>query len=312
MDLNFFSAYMYSTLTLFISFSYSTVDDMLSESSMYVPLPDPDSPTLLVKEIALHRNNVLKDMIEAFGVEDIMNCTLHIVFINDRGQIEEGRGSGVTREALSIFWCEFFNSLAVGAAEKVPCIRHDYQKKEWQSVAYILVFGFIQHMYFPINLSRAFVASCLFGEEMIPTKWLMDSFYDYISRDKCETLKENVSGECDPCTDEDVLEVLSSYKCNRRVTKENITKIVEELAHQELIQRPRYISNAWSPILAKLKRCAEFGNIDCLIQLYETKKLSPKKVSKLLSATPTNDNQKECLDHLKRFVKSLDDNTLGM
>jgi len=276
-------------------------------------VPDPPTCTYLpVKEIALHRNNVLKDMIQEFAVEGIMNCTMHIVFINDRGEIEEGRGSGVTREALSIFWREFFNSLAVGAAEKVPSIRHDYQKKEWQSVAHVLVFGFIQEKYFPIQLSRAFIASCLFGEEMIPTKWLMDSFYDYISRDECETLKNSVSGECDPCTDEDVFEVLSCYKCYRRVTKENITKIIEELAHQELIQRPRYISNAWSPILAKLKMYREFENMDCLIQLYEMKKPSPKKVSKLFSATPANDNQKECLDHLKRFVKSLDDNTLGM
>ncbi|KAK3732004.1 hypothetical protein QZH41_016875 [Actinostola sp. cb2023] len=56
----------------------------------------------------------------------------------------------------------------------------------------------------------------------------------------------------------------------------------------------------------------EFENMDCLIQLYEMKKPSTKKVSKLFSATPANDNQKECLDHLKRFVKSLDDNTLGV
>ena len=49
-----------------------------------------------------------------------MQCALEIVFINDQGEIEEDRGSGVTREALSIFWREFFSALTTGAAEKVP------------------------------------------------------------------------------------------------------------------------------------------------------------------------------------------------
>ena len=67
-------------------------------------VPDPPTCTYLpVKEIALHRNNVLKNMIQEFAVEGIMNCTMHIVFINDRGEIEEGRGSGVTRGSTEHF-----------------------------------------------------------------------------------------------------------------------------------------------------------------------------------------------------------------
>ncbi|XP_033111391.1 uncharacterized protein LOC117112424 [Anneissia japonica] len=84
------------------------------------------------------------------------------------------------------------------------------------------------------------------------------------------------------------------------------------MAHQELIQCPRYISNAWSPFLSKLKMYKEFESVDSLVQLYLEKKPSPKKVSKILSAAPTSERQNECFDHLKRFVKSLDDNTLGV
>jgi hypothetical protein len=216
---------------------------LFSDDTWYVPSEFPS--TLQVKEIALHRTNVLKDVIKEFQEEGILNYTLHVVFINDRGEIEEGRGSGITREALSIFWREFFSSLAIGATEKVPSIRHDYQMQEWQSVAKVLLFGFVQEKYFPTQLSRAFVASCLFGEKLIPAKFLMDSFYDYSSRDECETLVKSVSGDCDPSNDDDLFEVLSSYKCYRRVTKENIAKIIEELAHQELIQRRKYIGSAW-------------------------------------------------------------------
>ncbi|XP_033111382.1 uncharacterized protein LOC117112418 [Anneissia japonica] len=131
-----------------------------SEDDAIVPSP----VQLSVKEMALHRSNVMKDMIDEFKEDGILNCTVNIMFLNDRGEAEEGRGSGVTREALSIFWREFFTSLAVGAAEKVPSIRHDYQKKEWQSVANVLVFGFLAEKFFPLQLSKAFIASCLFGE----------------------------------------------------------------------------------------------------------------------------------------------------
>lgn len=278
-----------------------------------VPLPSSGDPLCrTVREIALHRNNVLKDMIKEFQARDILQHRLEIVFINDRGEIEEGRGAGVLREALSIFWREFFNSLSIGASEKVPSIRHDFQKQEWESVARVLVVGFRDEEYFPITLSRAFVASCLFGEEIIPTNWLLESFYQYISRDEHETLVKSVSGECDPSSDDDLLEVLSSYKCYRMVSKENMQQTIEELAHQELIQRPKYIANAWSPIVSTLKGCAEFEDVTSLQSLYEQKKPTAKNVSKLFSASPSNDHERECLSHLKRFVKSLDANILGV
>ena len=264
-----------------------------------------------VKEIAIHRSNVLKDMIMAFKDSSIFSCRLEIVFIDDRGNIEDGRGSGVQREALSIFWREFYNSLATGASEKVPSIRHDHQKDEWQSIARVLVIGFARLRYFPVTLSRAFVASCLFPEETLPMEWLLESFHRYISKDDSETLKRSLTAECpEPSADDEVLDVLSSYKCHRVVTKDNMPKIIDELAHQELIQRPKYIANAWSPILEKLKRFKEFENVESLVNLYEAKKPTHKKVCKLLTSNPATDAQRECFSYLKRFVKSFDDNLL--
>ena len=46
----------------------------------------------LVKEVAVHRNNVLRDMIAAFSDDQSLKCKAEIVFIDDRGNIEEGRG----------------------------------------------------------------------------------------------------------------------------------------------------------------------------------------------------------------------------
>ena len=266
----------------------------------------------VVKEIAIHQSNVLKDMIMAFKDKRVLDCCLEILFISDNGKVEEGRGSGVQREALSIFWREFYNSLGVGASEKVPSIHHDYQKSEWQSIARVLVTGFTKLGYFPITLSRAFVVSCLFPEESLSTEWLLESFHSCISKDESDSLKRSVTADCsDPSEDHDILEVLSSYKCYRMVTKNNMPRIIEELAHQELVQRPKYVANAWSPIVKVLKRHKEFESVDSLVNLFEAKRPTQKKVSKLLTSKPTTDAQRECFSHLKRFVKSLDDNLLS-
>ena len=267
----------------------------------------------LVKEIAINRHNVLADMIIAFKDESILLCCLEIVFIDEAGDIENGRGSGVKREALSIFWREFYNSLATGASEKVPAIRHDYQQSEWKSIARILVAGFINFGYFPVTLSSAFIASCLFSEDAIPKDWLVESFHQYISKDESDTLKRSISDECpDPSLDEDVADVLSSYKCRRVIKKSSMPKIIEELAHQEIIQRPKYVANAWSPILKQLKGFKQFETVESLVSFYEAKKPNQKKVCKLFISSPASDAERECFSHLKRFVKSLDDNVISV
>ena len=55
-------------------------------------------------------------------------------------------------------------------------------------------------------------------------------------------------------------------------------KIIEELAHQEIIQRPKYVANAWSPIVNELERFEEFKTVDSLVRFYEAKKPTQKKV----------------------------------
>ena len=49
-------------------------------------------------------------------------------------------------------------------------------------------------------------------------------------------------------------------------------KIVLEFAHQEVIQKPKYIANAWSPIIDHLKSYAEFKNVESLKEMYSSKK----------------------------------------
>ena len=52
-------------------------------------------------------------------------------------------------------------------------------------------------------------------------------------------------------------------------------------------------------------------SVEGLRGMFEEKTASPEKVLKLLSAQPENDAERESFDHLKRFIKSLNDGALS-
>ena len=136
--------------------------------------------------MVVHRSKVLKDLIEEFKELDIPTCSYHlnVVIINERGEVEDGRGLGVVREIMTMFWQQFFMSLSTGATEKGPSVRHDYQHQEWKAIGKILVYGYREIKYFPVTLSGVFIGSCLFEESAISDSFLCEAFYLYIGKDK--------------------------------------------------------------------------------------------------------------------------------
>lgn len=207
------------------------------------------------------------------------------------------------------FGRNFFMGYAVGSTEKIPYVRHDLQKPQWESIARVLVYGYLHCKYFPLSLSKLFVMSCLFGEQAIEPEDLLQSFRDFITHEDREVLNMCLSEEFDP-NDEDALKFLSSFKCFRVPTKETIHKIVQGLSHQELIQKPRYTLNCWSPIVAHLKSDPSFKSKEGIKESYDAKQPTPKKVIKLFKAEPSSEQEHHSFDHLKRFVKSLEGKSL--
>ncbi|XP_028417758.1 uncharacterized protein LOC114542297 [Dendronephthya gigantea] len=241
-----------------------------------------------VKDMLIHRTNVMKDLIKEFKDKEILNYNLNLRVIASNGALEKGEGRGVTREILTLFWQSFFISLAVGTKEKIPSIRHDFQKNDWEAVARILIYGYLSTKYFPLNLSMSFVALCILGEEKLSNDLLLDSFKLYVSTDEKEIIDACMNGKFDN-KNKDILEFLNSYKCFRLANAENISEIIFQLAHQEIVQRPKYIAACWSTMLKCLTVFDPFKSVEDLRMMYEEKTVSPKKVLKLLSAQPEND-----------------------
>ena len=126
------------------------------------------------RNIVLHRNLIRNEVVEIFQDPGILNSFLHVTMIGNDGNPEKGSGRGVVLEMLTHFWQHFFDSLTVGTQEKVPSIRHDFQKAQWQAIARVLVYGYVREKYFPIRLSAAFIAAALFGEESLSDEFLFE------------------------------------------------------------------------------------------------------------------------------------------
>lgn len=261
--------------------------------------------------LLIHRSTLLKDLINAFSDPNILISSLFIKVVDSNGNEEEGEGRGVLRDVLTEFWVLFLQSLAIGASSKVPVIRHDYQEREWKAIGRVLLYGYCKEGIFPLALSPTFISSCILGDGSISEEFLLKSFKMYVSADEKETMDCCLQNRDNLPDNSDLMELLSSYRCYRIPNEENIQSIFCQLAHQELIQRPRYVSDCWSPILQSLKAYDHFQSAENLYAFYEEKKPTPKKVVKILHASPINDAERNIFEHLKRFVKSLEGNVLA-
>ena len=102
--------------------------------------------------VIVHRQNLPIDLVEAFKTVSLSD-TIRFIIINARGEKEPGVGAGVERDGL-----------CVGERERVPFVRHDLYINEWNSIAKILVKGFMDTKYFPLQLCKAFIIHVLIGE----------------------------------------------------------------------------------------------------------------------------------------------------
>lgn len=182
--------------------------------------------------------------------------------------------------------------------------------KKRMAIGRVLVFGFKEINYFPISASKAFLASCLFGEESIDDEFLLSSFRFYVTSEERETFHKIRKGDSES-DDDDVLEFLGNYKTFTMPIKGNINSILSELAHQELIQRPRYVAQCWVPVLAELKQYPGISSPTGLDDFFSAKMPSANKTARMLQSQPVNEAESQCLDYLKKFIRSLDRSCSG-
>ncbi|KAI4816859.1 hypothetical protein KUCAC02_009160, partial [Chaenocephalus aceratus] len=106
---------------------------------------------------------------------------------------------------------------------------------------------------------------------------------------------------------DDLLEVLDSYGCRRKVSAENLPKIIEEIAHKEMVQKSMFVIDCWREINHQHLNLSP----EALNKLLSDLQPTTKKVCKLLTFdVDLTTNQKEVANHLKRFIRELDESKL--
>ena len=246
-------------------------------------------------DLVIHRSTLLKDMITAFLALEIFDVLIFFKVVDARGVIEEGEGRGVAREVLTKFWHLFYQSLSIGVSTKVPVIRHDYQKHQWKAMTRISLYGYCKEGVHPTPLSSAFVACTILGEDHVLNKVLIDSFMAYIAEDEREVVDNCLNNRSTIADIKHLLDVLGGYKCYRKPDEENFEATILQ-------------SNCWATILQSLKSHPPFHDMTIILQFYEDRKPTAKKILKILDASPINEAQRNAFDHLAPYIKSLGSN----
>ena len=199
-----------------------------------------ESEDVNVKEIIVHRQNLRVDLVEAFKTVSLSD-TIKFIIINARGEKEPGVGAGIERDGL-----------CVGERENVPFVHHDLYINEWNSIAKILVKGFMDAKYFPLHLCKALVIYVLFGE--INNNCFIKSFLNYGTPKESKIVEAALRGTPPQIyDDDDFLDILDRFNCKSRVTIMNVYGVILEIAKQELVQKPYIMLCSWKKCLSALK-----------------------------------------------------------
>ena len=103
--------------------------------------------------------------------------------------------------------------------------------------------------------------------------------------------------------EDELLEIFDSHKCRRKVTAETVTPILQQLAHKEMVQEPKYIIDCWSGILCTLAAAVP---LDELQKLFSNLNPTPKKIPKVLHLRELHDIRCEFINVLYSGVWVMD------
>ncbi|KAK3097567.1 hypothetical protein FSP39_010956 [Pinctada imbricata] len=272
--------------------------------SLDIPMPTADNTDNDSIMIQLHRGQIMKEMIDNFiPIQDPMSQIIKLQLIMPNGELEAAEDAGgVTRDILVEFWTSFYDECTLGSSHKVPCLRHDFGQREWLSVAKIIAFGWCSVKYFPIKLSPIFMQYCMYGRF---SDNILDSFFKYIPENDAKTLRAALD-DVSSVDEEELYDIFSQFDLKRVPRQTNMDRIIREMAHKELIQAAMFVSDCWYPVLRGLHL-----PVEKLLSLYKDLIPNPRRVLSLLKFPDDlcADGQTTS-NHLKRFIRGLDDNLL--
>jgi hypothetical protein len=259
------------------------------------------------QKVVLHRGHVFNEFINYFIKHSPevkgSKFVVEMILPNGTTEVAEDAG-GVFRDALSEFWLTFYKGYTVGNHVKVPALVHTMTPEHWKSVASIIAVGYVQESYFPVELAIPFWDCCMTSmTTSADDDDLLHAFLLYVSDAEKDILVKALTEFDDVCLD-DLTDTLDAYNVRVIPSKENISDIVHQVAHREIIQAPAYVAECWKEVFQTLTDCVT------LDVRHICNDLTPnaKKILSILKV-PSEANlggaEKATLDYLRKFIRGL-------
>ncbi|XP_041924294.1 uncharacterized protein LOC121688641 [Alosa sapidissima] len=259
--------------------------------------------------LTIRSAHCMSDLIKAFSDPNILDANVSFQRVLENGDIENGVGNGLNMDCLTEFWGKFYLSRTCGTTFKVPTLHHTYKEREWEAVARIVAFGWQKYKYLPIELAPPFLLEAF----SIPTSTcsLMEAFFNYISPSEKDALTEALNDFHQADLDE-LLTILGSHSCTSLPTELNLAKLLDEIAHKELVQEPAFIIKCWKPIL---KSITERDSLTTEVMAKTLIDLKPKarNVTKCTNFPREMSHAERTTSlHLLRFIREMNDPEIGL
>lgn len=274
--------------------------DSSSQISSSTSASNPENPQT-TQRASVCRIKVVGDLLAVFANSSIMNMTLKMDFVNEKAVDD----AGVSREVYTAFWEQFLEQCE-GETERVPRLRPDFSEDVWQAVGRIWVKGFVDHGVMPVKLSIAFILACIHGVEHVDTDILMSSFLNYLSPIERSAVEKALQGTMEESDQEDLLDLFTRMGSHFLPPENSMKSAIEIMAHKAILQEPKYIVDCFSTPMSLVK--LKLPDKESLLNLYELKKPTGKRVMQLLETTNPVLSQREqtTLNHLQRYMKNAD------
>ena len=257
----------------------------------------------------VHRSNIVSDMLSVFTSDDFSSERPMIRLVDDEGNLEDGVGVGVFREALTLFFDHIEVSHMAGEAVKVPRTRHDMPRTQWEAIARMISCG-LKNDFFPLYLSPVFVLCALFGEESVDESTINSSFSKFLSDAERELLEDAKIDDASLRSTEFV-SLLSYFEvCIKPTNGNEVEKLFLDIANHTLIQKPAYVAQCFGTVWKRTGIPNQFESVSSISSFFQSLQPTALKVMRCLQPEKKEEildvNEARVLEILRQFVRGLD------
>lgn len=112
--------------------------------------------------------------------------------------------------------------------------------------ASVIRMGFYQEKVFPIKVAPSFMQQAIFGA--CTESDLIDSFLKFVSA-MDRSVIESALKDFEAVDKDEIYDALEQYDVKKAINAENTERIVIEVAHKELVQKPMFIADCFNKVL---------------------------------------------------------------